>query len=125
MLSLRTLVLDTSVFVNPASASAFGASPTAAFTNFLAQARRAEDAEFLMPPSVYEELMHFAEEPAIAKDLLLAVRQQAPRKHETKVPGIFLYSLVEEMRDRIDRGLRLAESAVRDALKEAPPPEPQ
>lgn len=125
MSSLRRLALDTSVFVNPASAAAFGVSPTAAFTRFLEQARQAEGLEFLMCPSVYMELMHFAEEAAIPKDLLSVVRQQAPRKHETKVPGIFIYTLVEEIRDRIDRGLRLAETSVRDALKETPPPEPQ
>jgi uncharacterized protein len=125
MKSIQRIVLDTSLFVNPASAAAYGESPTLAFTRFLEQARRVEDVEFLMPPSIYAELMHFADEPAISRDLLAVVHQQAPKKHEIKVPGFFLYTLVEEIRDRIDRGLRLAETAVRDALKEAPPPEPK
>lgn len=124
MSPLRRIVLDTSVFVNPASAAAFGASPTAALTRFLEQARRVEEAEFLMPPSVYTELMHFAEESSVPKDLLSVIRQQAPHKHETKIPGIFIYTLVDEIRDRIDRGLRLAERAVRDALYTPAPPEP-
>lgn len=125
MTARRIIVLDTSVFVNPASSAAFGSSPTAAFMRFLEQAGRVEGVDFLMPPSVYQELMHFAEEASIPKDLLTAVRQQAPRKHETKVPGIFIYTLVEEIRDRIDRGLRLSERAVRDALQEPPPPMPE
>lgn len=123
--SIRRIVLDTSVFVNPASSAAFGNSPTEAFTHFLEQARRTENLEFLMPPSVYVELMHFAEEAAISKDLLMLVRQQAPRKHETKLPGMFIYTLVDEIRDRIDRGLRLAERTVRDALYMPAPPEPE
>src|SRR5581483_10179357 len=124
MTAARRVVLDTSVFVNPASAAAFGPSPTAALTRFLEQARRIEGVEFLMPPSVYAELMHFAEEKSVPKDLLTTLRQQAPRRHETKVPGIFIYTLVDEIRDRIDRGLRLAERAVRDALYTPAPPEP-
>jgi RNA ligase partner protein len=121
----RRFALDTSVFVNPASASAFGPTPTAALTRFLEQARGLDGVEFLVPPSVYGELMYFAEEASVPKDLLLLLRQQAPRKNEVKVPGIFIYTLVDEIRDRIDRGLRLAERAVRDALHEAPPPEPE
>ena len=124
MTDRRRIVLDTSVFVNPASAAAFGTSPTAALTRFLEQARRVETVDFLMPPSVYAELMHFAEEAAVPKDLLSVIRQQPPKKHETKVPGAFIYTLVEEIRDRIDRALRLAERTVRDALLETPPAEP-
>jgi uncharacterized protein len=121
----RIIVLDTSVFVNPASGAVFGSSPTAAFTRFLEQARRVDGVEFLMPPSVYAELMHFAEEASVPKDLLTVIHQQAPKKNETKIPGIFLYNIVEEIRDRIDRGLRLAEKAVRDALYQVPPPVPE
>jgi RNA ligase partner protein len=122
MTAPRVLVLDTSLFVNPASSTAFGGSPTDAFTGFLRIAARLDGVDFLMPPSVYTELMHFAEEPKIPKDLLVRVRQQAPKKNETKVPGIFIHKLVDQMRDRTDRALRLAERTVRDALMETPPP---
>lgn len=120
----RQLVLDTSLFVNPASSTAFGTSPTEAFIGFLRRASETSGVDYLMPPSVYSELMHFAEEPAIPKDLAVVVRQQAPKRNETKVPGIFIYKLVESMRDRMDRALRLAERTVRDALMETPPPVP-
>ena len=111
------LVLDTSVFVNPASSAAFGTSPTEALTHFLEIARGRDDVRFLVPPSIYVELMHFAEEAKIPKDLLVRLEQRAPRKHETRVPGMFLYTLVESMRERVDRGLRLAERHVREALQ--------
>jgi len=112
----KKLVLDTSIFVNPASAAAFGSSPTAALAAFLEQAKQA-DVELLMPPSIYAELMCFAEEAKISKALLLLIHRKPPKKHETRIPGVFIYSLVESMRDRVDRGLRLAERHVRESLQ--------
>ncbi|MCB4756405.1 MAG: hypothetical protein LHV69_05120 [Elusimicrobia bacterium] len=111
------LILDTSLFVNPACAHVFGHSPTSALTQFLEKAKEVKNVDFLMPPSVYAELMHFAEEPKIPKSQLLLIHKRAPKKHELRVPGIFLYQLVDETRDRVDRGLRLAERHVREALQ--------
>jgi len=116
-----SVILDTSLFVNPASANAFGANPTLAFREFLELARQKKEVLFFMPPSIYAELMHFVEEAKIPRELLLTVHKQPPKKHELKIPAIFIYELVEAMRDRIDRGLRLAERHTREAL-DAPPP---
>lgn len=113
----KQFVLDTSLFVNPASAQAFGSSPTGAFTNFLELAKKVEGVSFLMPPSIYSELMHFAEEKKISASLLSLIQQKPPKKHEIQVSGFFIYQLVESFRDRVDRGLRLAERHVREALQ--------
>lgn len=75
-----------------------------------------------MPPSIYRELMYFAEEPKIPPALLTQLQQRAPQKHDLQVPGFFIYTLVESFRDRVDRGLRLAERHVREALETEPPP---
>ena len=118
----QSLILDTSLFVNPAVAHVFGASPTAAFTRFLEMAQETPDLAFYMPPSIYAELMHFCEEPKVPNRLLLLIQKKPPKKHEIQVPGLFIYHLVESMRDRVDRGLRLAESHVREALEVPPSP---
>ena len=120
----KQLILDTSLFVNPDSSRFFGSDPTSAFTKFLEMGLAATDLEFLMPPSIYTELMHFADEVKIPKKLLLTVLKNPPKKHEIKIPGIFLYNLVEDMRDRVDRGLRLSERVIRESLQMAPPPPP-
>src|SRR5581483_11284437 len=117
----RTLVIDTSVFVNPASGQSFGNSPSAALSAFLELLSSNPGVEVVMPPSIYSELMYFVE-PPIAPSLLVMLKQQAPKKHELKVPGFFIYSLVESFRDRVDRGLRLAERHVREALMTPVPP---
>jgi RNA ligase partner protein len=68
--------------------------------------------------------MHFADEKLIPKTLLTVVQQRPPKKHELRVPGIFLYTLVDEIRDRTDRGLRLAERHVREAFQAPVPSAP-
>lgn len=112
----KIFVLDTSLFVNPDSARAFGDSPTHALKNFLERAQNTPDFEFLMPPSVFAELMNFAEENQIPHKLILLLHKKPPKKHEIRIPGFFLYKLVSEMRDRFDRSLRLAEKSVREAM---------
>jgi RNA ligase partner protein len=118
----RNIILDTSVFVNPASAQTFGHSPTVALTAFLRMAHDVEGVNFYMPPSIYAELMHFAEESQIPKTFLLLLQQKPPKRQEARVPGVFIYELVESIRDRVDRGLRLSERHVREALQLTPPP---
>lgn len=117
----QKVVLDTSLFVNPAAAHVFGNNPTSCLISFLEKARLSLGVEFLMPPSIYAELMHFAEENRIPKELLLVLHQTPPKKNEIKIPAIFIYELVESMRDRIDRGLRLAERHAREALMSPAP----
>ena len=45
------------------------------------------------------------------------MRQKSPSKHEINCPAFLLYELIEDMRDRVNKGLRIAEKAVRNAGK--------
>ncbi|HET8638015.1 MAG TPA: RNA ligase partner protein [Acidobacteriaceae bacterium] len=109
------IVLDTSVFTNPSVAAVFGDCATRALAKFTDLARQAGPCvEFYMPPSVLEELRHFTEAEQLPRDLELVIKLRAPRRHDIHVPGMFLYELIEDIRQRIDRGLRVAERAVRE-----------
>ncbi len=108
-------VLDTSLFVNPDVRASFGENPTEALENFLFMAAQVPIFEFYMPPSIFRELQNFIEPAKIPADLLVYIHQKSPKKHEIMVPGILLYELVEDIRDRVNKGLRLAERAVRTA----------
>ncbi len=114
------VVLDTSLFVNPDVRNSLGDSPTAALDTFLSIASGIHNTEFYIPPSTFQELLNFVDEDRITGDLLLFLRQKPPRKHELKCPAVLLYDLIEEMRDRVNRGLRVAESAVRATEKKKP-----
>ncbi len=109
-------VVDTSIFTNPETYSILGDSPREAFLKFLEYARNLETVEFFMPPSVYNELMHFVGE-ELPPDTELLIKLRPPRKYDIKVTGAFLYELIDEIRERINKGLRVAEKAVRESAE--------
>ncbi len=109
------VVLDTSLFVNPDVRQSFGETPTEALETFLFLAAQAPILEFYMPPSVYGELLNFIEPEKVTGDLLVYLHQKPPKRHELTTPAIFLYELIEDMRERVNKGLRVAEKAVRSA----------
>ena len=115
------VVLDTSVFTNPDVAREFGATPASAFLAFLDLARKtAPRMRFYMPPSIFAELRNFLGDVELPPDFDLIVALQPPDRHAVRVPGVLLYDMIEDLRRRIDRGLRLAESAVREGAEAEP-----
>ena len=111
------VVLDTSLFVNPEVRTDFGKTPTEAIENFLSIAAQIPILEFYMPPSIFQELFNFIDENKVSGDLLTIIRQKPPKRHELSCPAFLLYELIEDMRERVNKGLRVAEKAVRDIKK--------
>jgi len=107
------VVLDTSLFVNPEVRGDFGGSPTEAIKEFLLLAEQIPLLQFYMPSSIFEELMNFVDRRKVPGRLLAVLSQKSPGKHEMNVPAVLLYELIEDIRDRINKGLRVAEKAVR------------
>lgn len=116
-LLIKKVVLDTSLFVNPDVRADLGETPTEALETFLFLAAQIHILEFYMPPSIFEELLHFVDRKRIPGDLLLILHQKPPKKHELKTPAFLLYELIEDIRERINKGLRVAEKAVRSTEK--------
>ncbi|WP_028844153.1 RNA ligase partner protein [Thermodesulfovibrio thiophilus] len=113
----RKIVLDTSVFINPDVRGAFGNNPEEAIEEFIKIIKKIEIFEFYLPSSVFKELMYFVDEKKISKEFYFFIRIKSPDKHRTTCPAIFFYELVEEMRIRINKGLRVAEDAVRSVTQ--------
>jgi RNA ligase partner protein len=111
------VVLDTSIFVNPEVRNDFGDTPTGAIKGFLDIAHQIPSLEFYMPSSIFKELMNFVNEKEIPGSLLAILHQKSPSKHELTCPAFFLYELIEDIRERVNKGLRIAEKAVRTAGK--------
>ncbi|MCX8068934.1 MAG: RNA ligase partner protein [Thermodesulfovibrionales bacterium] len=111
---IKKAVLDTSLFVNPDVRYRLGENPTIALKSFLEDAMKMKDMEFYMPPSVFDELQNFIEIDKIPSEYLLAIIQKSPKRYELTCPALFLYELIDEIRDRVNKGLRIAEKAVRD-----------
>ncbi len=114
-------VIDTSIFTNPDVYIIFGRTPTTALKNFLKLTIKLEGPNFYMPPSIYEELINFVDIDKIPKDLQVRIYQKPPKKYEMNVPAFLLYELIEDVRHRIDKGLRVAEQAVREVITDNEP----
>lgn len=113
-LVVKKAVLDTSLFVNPDVRYRLGENPTEALRSFLEDAIKIKDIEFYMPPSVFDELQNFIETEKIPPEYNLALIKKSPKRYELSCPALFLYELIDEIRDRVNKGLRIAEKAVRD-----------
>lgn len=118
---MRAFVLDTSVFTNPDVHRQFGETGEAALAAFVAAARGLQ-ARFYMPTSVYEELGKMRDIGPRAADFETRVRIRSPRKASLMIPGEVLYAFIDEVRTRVDRGLRIAEELTKMASQagEAP-----
>lgn len=104
---MRKFVIDTSVFVNPYIYKKFGTEPRKAISNFAKIVSKKKDFEFYMPSSVFNELKNFVEEDI--ETLELFVKRRSPNVYAIYLPAAVFYDFVEEIRTRIDKGLRLAE----------------
>jgi len=110
------IVLDTSTFVNPDSRFIFGPTPKEALANFLDILEDKKHINCYIPPSVYEELLKFIEKlPPVKKTIL--VNKKPPSSYQSNIPAMLVYEFIEEMRLRINKGLRIAEKYTRRGLK--------
>ncbi|MCS7171010.1 MAG: RNA ligase partner protein [Aquificaceae bacterium] len=107
-------VLDTSVFTNPDVYTQFERDQRGAIENFVSLASHSR-AQFYMPTSVYEELNKMIELGSLKPKFELAVRIRSPRRFNLMVPAEFLYEFIEEVRYRINKGLRIAEEHAKEA----------
>ncbi len=116
MIKTKHIVLDTSIFVNPDSRFLFGNTPTQALESFLDILTNSKNTICYMPPSIYEELSKFIEKIPPAKKTIL-INKKPPSSYETKIPAMFVYEFIEEMRLRINKGLRIAEKYSRKSIQ--------
>ncbi len=116
ILSMERLVLDTSLFTNPDIFAQFADDYQTAIRKFLDIAAKV-NAEFYMPSSVYDELRLIKDISELAADFESVVRIRSPRRFNLMIPSEFLYEFIEEVRHRMDRGLRIAEELTKQAIQ--------
>ncbi|WP_347272865.1 RNA ligase partner protein [Candidatus Kuenenia sp.] len=115
------IIIDTSIFTNPDVYQTFGNDPTDALRSFLEIISKLKGPTFYMPQTIYEELLNFVEIKDIQVDLQMLLQQKSPKRYELTVPAFLLYELIEDVRQRIDKGLRVAEAAVRETSPDTEP----
>lgn len=105
---MERFILDTSIFTNPDAFKQFGEEFQSAVAVFSSLAFRSR-AEFYMPTTVYEELQKMRQLGELGADFERAVKIRSPRRLNLSIPSELLYEFIDEVRMRIDRGLRIAE----------------
>lgn len=108
----KKYVIDTSLFVNPAARSMFGKDPSSAVRGFVKKAA-GSDLDIYMPPSIFNELKNFVKAADMEK-LELVIKKKAPNTYGIYLPAAVFYDFIEDIRGRINKGLRLAEEFAKD-----------
>ena len=111
---MNSYILDTSIFTNPDIYAQFSSDAESALERFLDLAQRC-NADFYMPGSVYEEMGKMRDLSALAARFESVVRIRSPRRFSLMVPSEILSEFIEEVRYRVDRGLRIAEESTKQA----------
>jgi RNA ligase partner protein len=72
-----------------------------------------------MPPSTYRELTAMLENRNVSDDVMAGLNtwiiKKPPARLEVMIPAELVYGFIDEMSDRVNRGLRVSEKAVRKA----------
>ncbi|MEM3075483.1 MAG: RNA ligase partner protein [Candidatus Bilamarchaeaceae archaeon] len=105
---IKKYVLDTSLFVNPNARKKFGKSPDEAVLRFVKLVGKKADTEFYMTPLTFKELQNFIRRNT-AEELETVIKKRSSNLYAIYLPAAVLYKFVDNIRNRIDKGLRLAE----------------
>ncbi len=111
-MTARKYVIDTSLFVNPRAREKFGKDPGSAVLGFIGMVEGL-DIQVYIPPSVFSELRNFVDAKTM-EELELVVKKRAPNTFGIYLPAAVLNDFIEDVRLRINKGLRLAEEFAKD-----------
>ncbi len=115
------LVPDTSIFTNPDVYVQFGRTPSESFTNFLLMVAELEgEVAVYIPTSVFEELKRMLSDLKLPPKARSVLKVKSPKKYELYIPAFLMYEFIEELRNRINKGLRVAEEAVKASTYKKP-----
>ena len=87
--------------------------------DLVAEAKLELDISCYVPPSIYEELVGMLERRDVDEELVSRLNtwliKKNPARFEVMIPAEIVYGFIDEMSDRVNRGLRVSEKAVRKA----------
>ena len=124
----QRFVLDTSVFITDEIRRDDEGVEDAVFRllELIANARLNLGISCYVPPTIHDELTTMLEarevDEAVFSTLNTWVIRKHPDRYAVSIPANVVYSFVDEMSDRVDRGLRVSEQAVRQAEASADEP---
>lgn len=120
---MEKYIIDTNFFFNLEIKSGLGESPKEIIINLTKIIKKLnpasageKKAEFFMPPRVLDEFLTFVDkEEGFIKDFLSLISVKSPNNAKIDFPSSVFYKLVDEIRERSYKGLRIAEEVVDQA----------
>ena len=92
--------------------------------DLVADARLNLNISCYFPPSIYRELEGMLEDRDVSDDVFKQLNtwviKKDPARYEVMIPTEIVYDFIDEMSDRVNRGLRVSEKAVRKAEEYEP-----
>jgi uncharacterized protein len=124
----QRFVLDTSLFITEEIRRGDESLEDAVLRllELIANARLNLGISCYVPPTIHDELTTMLEARGVDEEVFSKLNTWVIRKHpnryEVSIPANVVYSFVDEMSGRVDRGLRVSERAVRRAEERADEP---
>ncbi len=112
---MEKYIIDTNFFVNLEIKSGFGKNPIEIINNFIEVVKKLKNnkkAEFYMVPEIVDELKTFFDKPEIVDELLNVVTIKTPDLNSISFSANVFYKLINEIRERSYKGLKVAEELV-------------
>jgi len=122
----QRFVLDTSTFITEEIRQEDETCEEAvdSLLDLVSEARLNLNISCYFPPSIYSELETMLQDRDVSdetfKKLNTWVIKKDPRRYEVMIPSEIVYDFIDEMSDRVNRGLRVSEKAVRKAEEYEP-----
>jgi len=117
----QRFVLDTSVFITPEIREDDEEIEEAVgrLLNLVAEAKLEHNISCYMPPSINDELTTMLEDRDVSDETIAKLNTwvitKSPAQYELMIPAEIVYGFIDEMSERVNRGLRVSEKAVRKA----------
>ncbi|WEL22551.1 RNA ligase partner protein [Halorhabdus sp. BNX81] len=117
----QRFVLDTSVFITPEIREDDEDIEEAVdrLLDLVAAAKLEHNISCYMPPSINDELTTMLRDRDVSTETIAKldtwVITKSPAQYELMIPAEIVYGFIDEMSERVNRGLRVSEKAVRKA----------
>ncbi|WP_158059337.1 RNA ligase partner protein [Halorussus halophilus] len=117
----QRFVLDTSVFITDEIRRGDEDVEQAVLRllDLVAEAKLTLNISCYVPPSIYEELTTMLESRGVSEEVFSKLNtwviKKNPARFEVMIPAEIVYGFIDEMSDRVNKGLRVSEEAVREA----------
>ncbi|NUB92778.1 RNA ligase partner protein [Haloterrigena sp. SYSU A558-1] len=116
----QRFVLDTSLFITEEIRRGDESLESAVIRLFdlIATARLELNISCYVPPSIHDELATMLRERDVDETVFSRldtwVVRKSPDRYGVTIPANIVYNFIDEMSDRVDRGLRVSEQAIRE-----------